>query len=680
MSGGLSLESSESVARVFLNRSHFSQKLDSKETQDQLKSLLDKIEADPMDNSDSRNNYVCLKSPADPGQSLDKSFDYVRYLQGCNDGSGVKNVSSLLQLSESSGLMIKEPPKRSRTFDLFSTDDSHFSAIDNVSSPQLLTHKIGANQGNYGDYHSSYVDGKPNRYHSVSSPTFFQYASPSNFQFSVNSSFHQAEVDLSKRLEIGYAPNLGASRIFESPRPLLNEKLQPSAPEKIEFKPRSSVDGEVSLPLNGTITDSLSFSSEFDRLPPIKLPVNFDLDTVTVEMAKDQNGSRLIQQRIEKANLRDISVMITRLAYNEQNLVMLVGDVFGNYVVQKFLDHGNEEHRRIIITKINGHILELATQMYGCRVIQKAIECGSALIQSLIIKELVGHVLECIKDQNGNHVIQKCIEKVNTSSLDFIVMEISSRILELSTHPYGCRVIQRILENFEDSQKERITTELFEHIPALILDQYGNYVVQHILDFCPTSVHRRFVFHYVKINILYLSSHKFASNVVEKCLVSGNASERADLTMEIINKSVGREDDVALKMMKDAYANYVIQKMIDVIIENHQVDLFHSLVKKIRPHYSNLRRISYGKHIINKIDKINKLLPRTSTNNLIDSNPEDLSFLKEAHSNPEALFSRTSETINFSMNSLPKNQQVLCESLTEFPSLICETRFPLEPR
>lgn len=47
-------------------------------------------------------------------------------------------------------------------------------------------------------------------------------------------------------------------------------------------------------------------------------------------------------------------------------------------------------------------------------------------------------------------------------------------------------------------------------------------------------------------------------------------------------------------MMKDQYANYVVQKMLDVV-EGDQRDL---LVNRIRPHIPSLKKYTYGKHLI----------------------------------------------------------------------------------
>ena len=58
-------------------------------------------------------------------------------------------------------------------------------------------------------------------------------------------------------------------------------------------------------------------------------------------------------------------------------------------------------------------------------------------------------------------------------------------------------------------------------------------------------------------------------------------------------------------MMKDQYANYVVQKMIDVSEPTQRKVLLH----KIRPHMSSLRKYTYGKHIIAKLDKFSLKTP-----------------------------------------------------------------------
>ena len=49
-------------------------------------------------------------------------------------------------------------------------------------------------------------------------------------------------------------------------------------------------------------------------------------------------------------------------------------DLFGNYVIQKLFEHGNQSQKKILANQMKGHVLTLSNQMYGCRVVQKVCD------------------------------------------------------------------------------------------------------------------------------------------------------------------------------------------------------------------------------------------------------------------------------------------------------------------
>ncbi|XP_077151684.1 pumilio homolog 1 isoform X6 [Ranitomeya variabilis] len=357
-----------------------------------------------------------------------------------------------------------------------------------------------------------------------------------------------------------------------------------------------------------------------------------------MEFSQDQHGSRFIQLKLERATPAE-----RQLVFNEilQAAYQLMVDVFGNYVIQKFFEFGSLEQKLALAERIRGHVLSLALQMYGCRVIQKALEfippdqqvigdnasapkkdkssrkteghkCGGGETSSgyrcrgrflgtelpnEMVRELDGHVLKCVKDQNGNHVVQKCIECVQPQSLQFIIDAFKSQVFALSTHPYGCRVIQRILEHCLPEQTLPILEELHQHTEQLVQDQYGNYVIQHVLEHGRPEDKSKIVAE-IRGNVLVLSQHKFASNVVEKCVTHASRTERAMLIDEVCSMNDGPHSAL-YTMMKDQYANYVVQKMIDVAEPAQRKIVMH----KIRPHIATLRKYTYGKHILAKLEK-----------------------------------------------------------------------------
>ena len=56
-------------------------------------------------------------------------------------------------------------------------------------------------------------------------------------------------------------------------------------------------------------------------------------------------------------------------------------------------------------------------------------------------------------------------------------------------------------------------------------DQYGNYVIQHVLEH-GTAAERMQIVMQAAPQIVPMSMHKFASNVVEKCLIFCSIAER----------------------------------------------------------------------------------------------------------------------------------------------------------
>lgn len=314
-----------------------------------------------------------------------------------------------------------------------------------------------------------------------------------------------------------------------------------------------------------------------------------------VEFSGDQHGSRFIQQKLESATDSEKELVFKEIL---PNCLALMTDVFGNYVIQKFFEYGTSEQKRILADKLVGNVLILSLQMYGCRVIQKALEVIDLDQQAKLVRELEGNVMKCVKDQNGNHVIQKCIEKIPSKLIQFIVDSFSGQVYTLATHPYGCRVIQRILEHCTDEQKNPILEELMRCSISLVQDQYGNYVIQHVLEHGKRK-DKSSVLNKMKGQILQLSQHKFASNVVEKCVEFGTPEERIMIANEILSSKTPDGSPPLLVMMKDQFANYVIQKILDVIDESQR----ESFIYKIKPHLPQLKKYTYGKHIIARVEK-----------------------------------------------------------------------------
>ena len=75
---------------------------------------------------------------------------------------------------------------------------------------------------------------------------------------------------------------------------------------------------------------------------------------------------------MEKATDAEKADVFTEI---EGSAAQLMGDLFGNYVIQKFFEFGNLPQIDVLCDLLRGMVFNLSLQTYGCRVVQKAIEC-----------------------------------------------------------------------------------------------------------------------------------------------------------------------------------------------------------------------------------------------------------------------------------------------------------------
>ena len=108
----------------------------------------------------------------------------------------------------------------------------------------------------------------------------------------------------------------------------------------------------------------------------------------------------------------------------------------------------------------------------------------------------------------------------------------------------------------------------------------------------------------MKKNLLAFATHKFASNVVEKVLEYGDSKTRRELIGLMLeplppSATVPPNTPMLMLMMSDLFANYVCQRSL-AVADRDQLIRLAQLVRASAP---ELRRMTYGKHILAALDK-----------------------------------------------------------------------------
>jgi len=360
-----------------------------------------------------------------------------------------------------------------------------------------------------------------------------------------------------------------------------------------------------------------------------------------VQCLKHQSGSRYIQDHLlPEASPAMMSAILKHVIFEEEELVALSEDIFGNYVVQMFFERARQCHaaqsgqwmRWFVERLLRGNAYRLSRHIYGCRVIQRALECISSAERVRLVDEIEsegralaasGRTLleETILCHHGNHVIQKIITLgLPLQRIQFVVDTVARDIPLYSQHQYGCRIVQNIVNLYGYEGRKRVLREVVkrDNLLALCRSQYGNYVIQHVLKLtakswshCPAEYRgdhclaiKDEVIRIVFGNVVALSHNKYGSNVVEKCL-SRATGQQIDLLLDrILAPKPGRggqhDPSKTLRgMMNDQFANYVIQNVIRECSGRHR----QRMVAFIEEHVPNLRAMKYGKHILEKINR-----------------------------------------------------------------------------
>ena len=133
----------------------------------------------------------------------------------------------------------------------------------------------------------------------------------------------------------------------------------------------------------------------------------------------------------------------------------------------------------------------------------------------------------------------------------------------------------------------------------LCTDQYGNYVIQNLLE-TRHGENCKEIYEALKGRILEMSIHKFASNVIERCLHYGTKDQKEDIINEIIAPKDENNHDPLVILVKDKFGNYVIQKMIEYAEQEQK----EKIIKKIISNDSLKKKDNYAKHVLSYIEKL----------------------------------------------------------------------------
>ena len=160
----------------------------------------------------------------------------------------------------------------------------------------------------------------------------------------------------------------------------------------------------------------------------------------------------------------------------------------------------------------------------------------------------------------------------------------------MGTHRHGCCVLQRCIDHASGHQKAQLISQITANAFSLVQDPFGNYVLQYIVDLGESAFTDPLCYSF-QGSIPLLSKQKFSSNVIEKCIRGAQPSVNSMMIGEMLHSNELE------KMLRDSFANYVIQTALDYA----DPEMREKLVDHIRPILPSIRQTPYGRRIQSKI-------------------------------------------------------------------------------
>ena len=328
-------------------------------------------------------------------------------------------------------------------------------------------------------------------------------------------------------------------------------------------------------------------SKKIKRLEPssyINIPLA-DLSNKFLILGRDQGACRYLQKLLEEKPNEVLDYLYQPLL---NNILNLINDPFGNYLIQKMFKPMSENQIKEIMIILSPHFLTIGCNCHGTRVLQALIEkLSNKYLREYFLKGITPLIIPLLQDLNGTHIVQKFAELYNEydNFINEIIIQNSS---VLSTHRHGCCVIQKYLEILNNEMKNKLIDSLISNCLFLMTDQFGNYVIQSILQIKNIDYGNRIVKKMIN-NICFYSKHKYSSNVVEKCFENCNGEIRNNLINTLLKKENLKD------LILDEHGNYIVQKIIS-ISDYHTQKYILDFIKEI-----DLKNVHFGEKLLNKL-------------------------------------------------------------------------------
>ena len=314
-----------------------------------------------------------------------------------------------------------------------------------------------------------------------------------------------------------------------------------------------------------------------------------------IRLLKNQHTSRLSQVYLDNTQSHIVHKIFNILL---MCFTQLLQGIYSNYFCLKLFFVLTPIDQLLFLKSISLHFVELCTDKISTYPIQCIIEHSHKSFpqQKIIINSIQNNrLMELCIDIYGTHVIEKILTYFDSSLTLYIVNFSLNHFLFLANNSNGVCVVKKIIQIFSLSNNFVFSkTMQFIHDNALLLirNPFGNHALQSAIDIYDVS-HLKYVFDLFKGKMTILSSQKYSSNVIEKCI-----EKSEEFLIDFIDEIIINDYRSLCFLLKNNYGNYVLQTSLRCCKNEEKKKELLNGIKIIINRITDKKVISKWKNII----------------------------------------------------------------------------------
>ncbi|XP_030537845.2 pumilio homolog 12-like [Rhodamnia argentea] len=547
--------------------------------------------------------YALLQNPPlgtySDAQSLEDGLRSLRLSPPCRPSpyqeftGGVLDACPYQSLANVSTM----PPNRSSPYPEFAGDvlDPYpYASLANVSS--VPPNRPSPYSEFTGDVFGAYPYPSPTNVFSVGIPRTDSYDASRLIPDSIGAARNI--------FRFGYGPSVHVEPLSNHSPALIGDgwiQTDPNVFAMAGSRERLSVENLPSLPALGR-AGSCHYNSRFSR-PDVSNRRLSEAARTPVSSAAMHNSRRNIRLSTRNGSW---SLPRTGVPLDKEKVGRLFNQVINsigdfmvhqtwNHVIQSLVEVCDEVQRTKILEKVTlqeHRLVKICLDPYGIHAVKKLLDHVTTPYQmKLVVSALLPGVVSLALEKNS--VIEHCLRNFPHEYTESLLVELAKNCYHIATNQTGCCTLQACIHYSDRASRECLLVELPSYSLQLAQDPYGNYVVQTLLSLMRPGVTNK-VIEVLRGSFLPLSTNKYASHVVERCIKTIGEVQSRQVALELTTSPS------CPKLFTDEFGNFVTKTLLE---EAHQSwgRIFNYLEKMIEERESQLATHTFGKNVLAKL-------------------------------------------------------------------------------